>query len=173
MLYVLCFGLLGLTQVHPLVPILIGSFALSTYAIPFSASIPIIVGDPALLGTAIGVWKAFGNGGIIVFDVIAGAIQDRSHNGLSYDNVIKLLMCYKLFQIFLGFFFFWLDGKWLGYSLRMSERKRIAFRDTVLRTGVKLKGWRRSKVGMCIVMGELGVLTVAAWTVYIVFALGK
>ena len=169
----ICFGLLGLTKVHPLVPILIGSFALSTYAIPFSASIPIIVGDPALLGTAIGVWKAFGNGGIIVFDVAAGAIQDRSYNGLSYDNVIILLMCYKSFQIFLGFFFFWLDGKWLGYSLRMSEKKRLAFRETVLRTGVQLRGWKRSKVGMCIVMAELVGLTIAAWTVYVVYALGK
>jgi hypothetical protein len=32
---------------------------LSTYAIPLSASIPVMIGDDALLGTAIGVWKAF------------------------------------------------------------------------------------------------------------------
>lgn len=59
MLYVIVFALIGLTKVHPLGPIILGSFALSTYAIPFSASIPVIVGDPAYLGTAIGVWKAF------------------------------------------------------------------------------------------------------------------
>ncbi|WRT66793.1 uncharacterized protein IL334_003756 [Kwoniella shivajii] len=74
MMYIVVIGLIGLTKVHPLGPIILGSFALSTYAIPFSASIPVMIGDAQLLGTAIGVWKAFGNGGIIVFDVAAGAI---------------------------------------------------------------------------------------------------
>lgn len=171
-LYIIAIGLLGLTQVHPLVPIIIGSFALSTYALPFVASIPVMIGDTALLGTAIGIWKAFGNGGIIVFDIAAGAIQDRSGNN-SYDNVIKLLMAYKSFHVVLGVFFFWLDGKWLGKSLRMNERNRLAYRDTVLRTGVKLKGWQPSKWGMIIVMGELVGLTIAAWAVYIVYSLGK
>jgi len=171
-LYVVVFSLLGLTTVHPLVPIIMGSFALSTYALPFSASIPVMVGDPALLGTAIGIWKAFGNGGIIVFDVAAGAIQDRSGNN-SYDNVIYLLMAYKSFQILLGFFFFWLDGRWLGKSLRMPERKRLAFRETILRTGVQLKGWEPTKLGMYIVMGELVALTITAWSVYMVYALGE
>jgi hypothetical protein len=150
----------------------LGSFALSTYALPFSASIPVLVGDSALLGTAIGIWKAFGNGGIIVFDVAAGAIQDRSGNN-SYDNVIYLLMAYKSFQILLGFFFFWLDGKWLGRSLRMCEKQRLAFRETLLRTGVQLKGWEPSRVGMYLVVGELVALTVTAWSVYILYALGK
>lgn len=171
-MYVVVFGLLGLTTVHPLVPIILGSFALSTYALPFSASIPIMVGNTELLGTAIGVWKAFGNAGIIVFDVAAGAIQDRSGNN-SYDNVIYLLMAYKSFQILLGVFFFWIDGRWLGKSLRMPERKRLAYRDTVLRTGVQLKGWKPSKVGMYIVMGELAAVIVTAWSVYVVYALGK
>jgi len=125
-----------------------------------------------LLGTAIGIWKAFGNGGIIVFDVAAGAIQDRSGNN-SYDNVIYLLMAYKSFQVLLGFFFFWLDGKWLGKSLRMPEKKRLAFRETVLRTGVQLTGWKSSKTGMYVVVGELVALTITAWSVYMVYALGK
>lgn len=74
-------------------------------------------------------------------------------------------MGYKSFQILLGFFFFWLDGRWLGYSLRMGERKRVALRETVLRQGVMLKGWKPSKWGMIIVMGELVALTITAWTV--------
>lgn len=125
-----------------------------------------------MLGTAIGIWKAFGNGGIIVFDVAAGAIQDRSGNN-SYDNVIYLLMAYKSFQVLLGFFFFWLDGKWLGKSLRMPEKKRLAFRETVLRTGVQLTGWKSSKTGMYVGVGELVALTITAWSVYMVYALGK
>ena len=131
-----------------------------------------MVGDQALLGTAIGIWKAFGNGGIIIFDVAAGAIQDRSGNN-SYDNVIYLLMAYKSFQILLGFFFFWLDGRWLGKSLRMPEKKRMAFREAIMRTGVQLRGWRPSTVGMYVVVGELVALTITAWSVYMVYALGR
>jgi MFS family permease len=59
MLYVVVFALIGLTTVHPLGPILLSSFALSTNAVTFIASIPVIVGDDRLLGTAYGVWKAF------------------------------------------------------------------------------------------------------------------
>jgi hypothetical protein len=79
----------------------------------------------------------------------------------------------RSFQILLGFFFFWLDGKWLGRSLRMCEKQRLAFRETLLRTGVQLKGWEPSRVGMYLVVGELVALTVTAWSVYILYALGK
>ncbi|WWD09702.1 hypothetical protein V865_007830 [Kwoniella europaea PYCC6329] len=172
MMYVIVIGLIGLTQVHPLGPIILGSFALSTYAIPFSASIPVMIGDADMLGTAIGIWKAFGNGGIIVFDVAAGAIQDLSGTN-SYDNVIYLLMAYKSLQILYGFFFAWLDGKWLANSLRKGEKERVAIRDAALANNVVLPGWKPSKWGMWIVMGELVALTITAWVVYIVYSLGK
>ena len=58
-MYIIVFALIGLTTVHPLAPILLSSFALSTNAITFIASIPILVGNDALLGTAFGVWKSF------------------------------------------------------------------------------------------------------------------
>lgn len=61
-LYVIVFVLLGFTRVHPLAPILISSFALVTNALAFIASIPVLVGDDALLGTAFGIWKAFVSG---------------------------------------------------------------------------------------------------------------
>ncbi|OCF54367.1 hypothetical protein L486_08281 [Kwoniella mangroviensis CBS 10435] len=172
MMYVIVIGLIGLTQVHPLGPIILGSFALSTYAIPFSASIPVMIGDADMLGTAIGIWKAFGNGGIIVFDVAAGAIQDLSGTN-SYDNVIYLLMAYKSLQILYGFFFAWLDGKWLANSLRKGEKERVAIREAALANNVVLPGWKPSKWGMWIVMGELVALTITAWVVYIVYSLGK
>lgn len=59
MLYVIVFSLIGLTKVHPLVPIIISSFALSTNAVTFLASIPVLVGNDRLIGTAFGVWKSF------------------------------------------------------------------------------------------------------------------
>lgn len=58
-LYVVVFALIGLTTVHPLAPILISSFALSTNAITFNACIPVLVGTQHLMGTAFGVWRAF------------------------------------------------------------------------------------------------------------------
>lgn len=58
-LYIIVFVLMGFTQVHPLAPILISSFALVTNALAFIGSIPVLVGNDALLGTAFGVWKAF------------------------------------------------------------------------------------------------------------------
>lgn len=58
-LYIVVFVLIGLTKVHPLAPILISSFALTSNAITFIASIPVLVGNDALLGTAFGVWKSF------------------------------------------------------------------------------------------------------------------
>ncbi|WVW83550.1 hypothetical protein I302_105571 [Kwoniella bestiolae CBS 10118] len=172
MMYVIVIGLIGLTKVHPLGPIILGSFALSTYALPFSASIPVMIGDVNLLGTAIGIWKAFGNGGIIVFDVAAGAIQDRSGNN-SYNNVIYLMMAYKSLQILYGFFFDWLDKRWLAGSLRKGEKERAAIRDAAIANNVVLPGWKPSKWGMYIIMAELVGLTITAWTVYIVYSLGK
>jgi hypothetical protein len=68
-IYIVVFVLIGLTTVHPLAPILLSSFALSTNAITFIASIPVLVGDDALLGTAFGVWKSF---------VSAHRLEDRS-----------------------------------------------------------------------------------------------
>lgn len=58
-LYIIVFVLIGLTTVHPLAPILISSFALSTNALTFNAMIPVLVGTERLMGTAFGVWRAF------------------------------------------------------------------------------------------------------------------
>lgn len=56
-LWVLVFALLAYTNVHPLAPTILGSVALATNALPWSASIPLIV-PQAYLGTAFGVFKS-------------------------------------------------------------------------------------------------------------------
>lgn len=53
------FALIGLTTVNPLGPIILSSFALSFNVIPFTASIPLLVNDPTMMGTAYGVWTSF------------------------------------------------------------------------------------------------------------------
>lgn len=53
------FALIGLTTVNPLGPIILSSFALSFNVIPFTASIPLLINDPTMMGTAYGVWTSF------------------------------------------------------------------------------------------------------------------
>jgi hypothetical protein len=53
------FALIGLTNVNPLGPIILSSFALSFNVIPFTASIPLLINDPTMMGTAYGVWTSF------------------------------------------------------------------------------------------------------------------
>lgn len=58
-LYIVVFVLIAFTKVHPLAPIMISSFALTSNALTFIAAIPVLVGDDRYLGTAFGIWKAF------------------------------------------------------------------------------------------------------------------
>lgn len=58
-LYIVVFALIGLTDVHPLAPVVLSSFALSFNVLPFVGSIPILINDESLMGTAYGVWSSF------------------------------------------------------------------------------------------------------------------
>lgn len=171
LLYIIVFSLINFTAVHPLAPILLSSFALTTNAIVFIAAIPILVGDDALLGTAFGVWKAFANANSIVLDVAAGAIQDRTADG-SYDNVIYLIIAIKCVQVCLGPAYDYLDGRWLGHSLRLPEKKRVALRAEALEKELDYPGWRIDKRVTYAVGAQLSGLVVVAWVVYIVYSLG-
>ncbi|OCF73363.1 hypothetical protein I204_06595 [Kwoniella mangroviensis CBS 8886] len=173
-LYIIVFSLIGFTTVHPLCPILISSFALTTNAITFIASIPVLVGDDRLLGTAFGVWKAFQNGNSAVLDVAAGAIQDRTSNG-SYDRVLYLIIAIKAIEVCLGPVYDYLDGKWLGHSLRLPEKKRLLLRKEALDKEIDYPGWRINKIVTRIVGVELVGLIITAWVVsfYFLFIYGS
>ncbi|GFZ49838.1 hypothetical protein JCM24511_07241 [Saitozyma sp. JCM 24511] len=169
-LYVVVFVLIGLTKVHPLAPILISSFALSSNALTFIAAIPVLVGDDSLLGTAFGVWKSFQNVNTTILEVAAGAIQDRS--GGSYNNVIYLIVAIKSLEVVWGPVYDFLDGRWLAHSLRLPEKERLALRREAKERGEPYSGWHVSKKVRCTVMGQLGAMIVVAWVVYIVYSLG-
>ena len=79
--------------------------------------------------------------------------------------MIILLVAYKGLNILWPFFYDYLDGKWLGHSLRKGEKERVALRETALTQGVQLRGWKPSRMGMFIVMAELAALTITAWVV--------
>ncbi|WWC64309.1 uncharacterized protein I303_106919 [Kwoniella dejecticola CBS 10117] len=172
-LYIIVFSLINFTKVHPLCPILISSFALTTNAIVFIASIPILVGNDELLGTAFGIWKAFANANSIVLDVAGGAIQDRTANG-SYDNVMYLAIAIKCLQVCYGPVYDYIDGKWLGHSLRMPEKKRVELLQKVQENHLetKYKGWLVDRRVTCAVLAQLTSLVIVAWVVYITYSLG-
>ncbi|KAJ9115453.1 hypothetical protein QFC22_005211 [Naganishia vaughanmartiniae] len=74
-LWVLVFSLLAYSDVHPLVPVILGSLALSSNAIPFIASIPLLLPSQACIGTAFGIWKAFNSAGSTIVDIAVGASE--------------------------------------------------------------------------------------------------
>ncbi|WOO82110.1 Major facilitator superfamily domain-containing protein 1 [Vanrija pseudolonga] len=171
MLYVIVFSLIGLTKVHPLVPIIISSFALSTNAVTFLASIPVLVGNDRLIGTAFGVWKSFQNCNTLILEVAAGAIQDRTKNQ-EYYNVIYFLIAIKSIETLLGPLYDYLDGKWLGHSLRRPEKVRVAIRKEAIEKGIEYEGWRISRWTRRAVLTQLSCMIIAGWTLYIVYSLG-
>lgn len=85
-IYVLVYVLLQFTQVHPLVPLIVSSFSLSFNALPFLASIPLLVPDQKLFGTCFGLWYSFQQAGQVITDIAAGAIQDATPGGSSVSQ---------------------------------------------------------------------------------------
>ena len=130
-LYILVFCLTIFTNVNELCPILLGSLALSSFEIPFVASIPLLVPSQASVGTAYGVWESFSSAGSVIVNVASGAIQDRSIQdqrispAQEYNNVFYLLISIKVFEFFIGFCYFFLDLRYFGSVLTMSERRRV------------------------------------------------
>lgn len=57
--YMVVFALIGLTKVNPIGPIVLSSFALSFNILPWIGSIPLVVTDHDLIGTAYGVFSSF------------------------------------------------------------------------------------------------------------------
>lgn len=74
---------MGFTQVDPFVPVIITSVGLSLNLMPFLATIPVLVPDEKLIGTAFGIWKCYENTGHVIISVTAGAIQDLTPTGIN------------------------------------------------------------------------------------------
>lgn len=126
-LWCLVIVLLAYTSVHPLIPIILSSFASSAQLLPFYGSIPIIVQSQTSIATAFGIWKAFNSNGSTIMDIATGAIQDRSTDrGVNqYDYVFALLLAIKGYDIFLVIGYHLIDKYKFAGILNMSERKRV------------------------------------------------
>lgn len=58
LLWITACAVIGWSNVHPLLPVVISSFAGMINAFPFQITIPLLVRDQDKLGTAFGVWRS-------------------------------------------------------------------------------------------------------------------
>ncbi|KAJ6505992.1 major facilitator superfamily domain-containing protein [Mycena vulgaris] len=177
-LWILVYVLMGFSLVHPMVPAILASIALSFNAIPFIAAIPLVAPSQKYLGTAFGVWKAFNSAASVIMDVSTGAIQDKTPTGPhTYNNVMYFLIALKAVDVVYGMLYHVLDVRYFGSVLRMSEAEKLrdaqrqesepggAAKEYPLKRPVKL--W--TGLGLVVMFA----LVVTAWVVYLVYAQGS
>ena len=109
-IWILVYCLIGFTQTNALGSMLIASVASTMNALPFLASIPLIVPDQLELGLVFGIWKAFNNSSSVLVDMIAGRLQDITPGG-TYERVIAFFVAVKALEFCLGLFYGLLDRR--------------------------------------------------------------
>ncbi|KAJ6573007.1 hypothetical protein DFH09DRAFT_1459292 [Mycena vulgaris] len=126
LLWILVYSLMGFTQVRPMVPAILGSVALSFSAIPFIAAIPLLAPSQEYLGT-VRIWSFLSTAaGIVIMDVSAGAIQDRTPTGThTYHNILYFLIAIKAIDVVYGLLYHVLDVCYFRGVLRMSEAEKL------------------------------------------------
>ncbi|WVR03906.1 hypothetical protein IAU60_000905 [Kwoniella sp. DSM 27419] len=170
-LYIVVFALVGLTTVNPTGPIVLSSIALGTNVMPFIATIPVLVPNEDLMGTAYGIWSSFIACNNIILEIATGAIQDKTP-GKTYDRVIYFLIAIKAFQVCLGPIYDYLDGRLLGHSLRMNESKRLALRKERLANGQPFRGWLPDKKWLRVFGTQFVLMVLCSWVLYLTYTVG-
>lgn len=99
--------------------------------------------------------------------------QQDATPGHTYERVIYFLIAVKAVDIFVGPVYDYLDGKWLGHSLRMPEKKRVAFRQKVLQDNIDLRGWRVEKPVFVSVTIIMTVWIIVGWVVSVQLLRGQ
>jgi hypothetical protein len=90
--------------------------------------------------------------------------QDRTP-GKTYERVIYFLLAIKAVEVVWGPIYDVLDGRWLGHSLRMPEKQRVAFRKRAIEEKMDLRGWRVERPVLVAVTGILAAWIVVGWVV--------
>ncbi|CDW97232.1 hypothetical protein [Sporisorium scitamineum] len=125
-LWVVVFSLLAFSSVNVYLPVVLGSVALSFNALPFIASIPLLVPNQAAIGTAFGIWQCFNSAGSVTMDVAFGAIQDLTPRGKKqFNNAFPLLIALKSIDVIYGLLYHVLDRKYFGGVLKLNERQLL------------------------------------------------
>lgn len=80
--------------------------------------------------------------------------------------MIYFLIAIKAFQVVLGPIYDYLDGKLLGHSLRLSEKKRLALaKEQEESQGEGFDGWKVKKWILYLFGGQLGAMILSSWVV--------
>ncbi|KAK4054172.1 hypothetical protein OIV83_001198 [Microbotryomycetes sp. JL201] len=169
LLWILTYSLIGFSSVHPLVPVVFASFCNLVQAFPIQATIPLLVRDQTKLGTAFGVYRAMNNAGSAIMDVVIGRLQDQTE-GFKYDKVLYLVISLKAFAFFLGLGYIFVDFKYLGRGMTMSEKARVdreaeienAQEDPLTRRTVS-SAWTWYGTGM------LAAMVITGWVIFIYY----
>ncbi|KAF7548504.1 hypothetical protein G7Z17_g7008 [Cylindrodendrum hubeiense] len=167
-IWIMVYCLVGFSHVNALGVMIIASLGSAMNALPFLASIPLMVPNQTELGLVFGIWKAFNNSGSVVVDMIAGRLQDITPGG-TYERVIAFFVACKALEFCLGLFYGVLDRKYLGSILAMSEKKR-----KVLEQEGKLNatiGHKPEKIHTAVGLSLLCCLVVIAWVLFILYSL--
>ena len=154
----------------------LSGLALAFNALPFIASIPLLVPNQANLGLAFGIWKALNNAGSVIMDVSTGAIQDYTPSGRNtYDNVIYFLIATKAIDVFLGVGYHYMDRRALGGVLKRNEAEQRAAEGEEGGQGDK-KGLPLRKAVKTVTQLGVSIMTcliVVAWVLYLVYSQAK
>ncbi|KAM0229892.1 hypothetical protein ACHAPO_009614 [Fusarium lateritium] len=167
-IWVLVYCLIGFTQTNALGSMVIASVASTMNALPFLASIPLIVPNQIELGLVFGIWKAFNNSGSVIVDMIAGRLQDITPGG-TYERVIAFFVAVKGLEFCLGLFYGILDRKYLAGILTMSEKKRMQMEQEG--TLGKPIGRKPAKVATIIGIALVCAMIVIAWVLFIKYSI--
>lgn len=100
-------------------------------------------------------------------DVAGGALQDKTP-GQQYDRVFIMIMVLKGYDFFLGPFYDWVDGKWLGHQLRLPERIRRSKLVQQENSGRHFKGHERRTFWVILGTGVLAAMIITAWAVSLI-----
>ncbi|KPM41707.1 hypothetical protein AK830_g4865 [Neonectria ditissima] len=166
--WILVYCLIGFSHTNALGAMVIASVASTMNALPFLASIPLMVPSQVELGLVFGIWKVFNNSGSVVVDMIAGRLQDITPGG-TYDHVIAFFLACKGLEFCLGLFYGVLDRKYLGGILSMGEKKRMSLeQEGELGDPV---GRKPAKTFTVVGLTLMSCLIVIAWVLFIRYSL--
>lgn len=112
-IWILVYCLIGFSQTNALGAMVIASVGSTMNALPFLASIPLMVPNQIELGLVFGIWKAFNNSGSVVVDMIAGRLQDITPGG-TYERVIAFFVACKALEFCLGLFYGVFDRRYVS-----------------------------------------------------------
>ncbi|GAA5864570.1 hypothetical protein JCM8547_005584 [Rhodosporidiobolus lusitaniae] len=170
-LWIVVFCLLAYTEVHALVPSILGSLALATNVLPWIASIPLLVPNQANLGTAFGIYKALNNCGSVIMGVASGAIQDRTTPGKNeYANVFAFIIIIKGLDVLYGLGYWLFDIKYLGGVLRAND-KELRRQEAEIPEEERLSGLRSPiRIVTLLGLGTVAAAIVTAWALYWVYS---